>query len=650
MKRLNTLWFAAACALACGCSGSSTGERSGKRVIVLGFDGMDFGLTKELMEAGKLPNFTRAAATGGFSKLGTSVPPQSPVAWSNFITGMDSGGHGIYDFIHRDPETMLPYLSTSQLTSDGTSIEIGKYQFPLSGGDVELLRRGRAFWEVLENHGVETTVIRMPANFPPSGTASRELSGMGTPDLVGTYGTFSFYTSKLFAFSGEDISGGDVYEVDVFDNVVEAKIYGPDNPFLVEPVKLSADFTAYLDPQEPVAKLVVGDDERILKQGEWSDWVLVDFDMIPTQSLHGMVRFYLRSVRPDFELYASPVNYDPEDSDLPISTPESYAAELAEATGRFYTQGMPEDTRSVQEGVLTTDEFLAQAQIAGEELVEQYKYVLNQFQDGFLFYYFGNVDQVSHMMWLERDPGHPMYVPEDAKYAGLIERLYVGLDAIVGYTLDRIDEDTTLIVMSDHGFTSWRRAFHLNAWLKANGYLEVKDPNMANDPGMFVNVDWARTRAYGLGINGLYINVRGREKNGIVSPDKREALMEEIAAKLLAEIDPVTEKPAITKAYLREQVYEDRGELEIGPDIVVGYAKGTRGAGVDSLGAVGPQIFSDNEDEWSGDHLMDDEVVPGILLTNKPLAKTAPRLENLAAAILAEFDIDEPVPVSTKTP
>ncbi|MGH9337987.1 MAG: alkaline phosphatase family protein, partial [Vicinamibacteria bacterium] len=231
--------------LACGCSRGNGGgsASSGARVIVLGFDGMDYELTKKLMDEGRLPNFSRVAQSGSFGSLETSIPPQSPVAWSNFITGMDSGGHGIFDFLHRNPETLVPYFSMSQVSAGGTTLKLGRYQFPLSGGSSELLRRGRAFWEVLENHGISTTIVRMPANFPPSGTASHELSGMGTPDLRGTYGEFSFYTSKLFAFAGEDIAGGAVYEVDNYDGVIQAKLYGLDNPFLIEPEKLASEFT-----------------------------------------------------------------------------------------------------------------------------------------------------------------------------------------------------------------------------------------------------------------------------------------------------------------------------------------------------------------------------------------------------------------------
>ena len=627
------------------CGSDESGEPTGPRVIILGFDGMDHALTAKLMSEGRLPNFSRVAERGSFSPLATSVPPQSPVAWSNFITGMDSGGHGIFDFVHRDPETMFPFLSSAETHAGGTTIKIGKWQIPLSGGSVELLRRGQAFWEVLEDNGIETTIIRMPANFPPSGTASRELSGMGTPDIIGTYGTFSFYTSELFAFAGEDISGGKVYEVDVFDDVVEAELYGPDNPFLVEREKVAAPFTAYLDPEESLAKVVVDTEEVVLAVGEWSDWVPVDFELIPTQGLRGMVRFYLKQVEPDFELYATPINFDPYEPAMPISTPASYAADLAEASGRFYTQGMPEDTAGLMEEVLTAEEFLDQSRIAGTENIEQYKWVLDQFRDGLLFYYFGNVDQISHMMWRSRDPDHPAYDAEkDARFSGVIDELYRGLDEIVGYTLERMNDDDLLVVMSDHGFSSWRRSFHLNAWLHENGFLAVRDPNMEDDPGIFANVDWTGTQAYGIGINALYINLRGREKWGIVNRSEREAVMDAIAEKLLSAIDPETGEPAVTKVYKREEFYKDRGQLEIGPDLVIGYAKGTRGSNESALGAVGKEVYNDNTGVWSGDHAMDHEAVPGVLLTSRPLKKEALRLENLAAAVLAELGVEEEFP------
>jgi predicted AlkP superfamily phosphohydrolase/phosphomutase len=640
MRRI--VWIAAAAALvvsALACSGSPS---AGARVIVLGFDGLDPALVSDLMARGKLPNFARLAERGTFSPLGTTIPPQSPVAWSTFTTGLDPGAHGVFDFIHRDPQTMTPVFSTARTEAGGMSLNVGKYQFPLSGGSTELLRTGRPFWDLLEEHGIETTVIRMPANFPPSGTATRELTGMGTPDVLGGYGTFSFYTSEPFAFGGQTLSGGRLYSVDVVNGVVRTVLEGPDNPLLRTPQKLRAEFTAYVDESRKYAKVVIGTEERLLRVGEWTDWLPIEFEMIPTQVLAAEARFYLKKLEPYFELYVSPLNIDPMAQAMPVSTPPEYAEELARATGRFYTQGLPEDTKGLRTGVLTSDEFLGQAQIAGDENRRQFRYVLDRFDSGFLFYYFGNADQVSHMMWRPRDPGHPAYdAAKDARHERVVEERYDELDAVVGEALDRIGSGDLLIVMSDHGFTTWRRSFHLNSWLRDNGYLAVNNPDREDDPGLFGNVDWPKTKAYGVGLNGLYINVKGREVQGSVEPGEKAALVEEIGRKLLATIDPATGKPAITKVYPTATVYKAiTGNESVAPDMIVGYTKGTRGSDESALGGLPREVIVDNTDPWSGDHCMDHEAVPGILITSRPLRKPAASIQTLAASILMEFGIE----------
>jgi predicted AlkP superfamily phosphohydrolase/phosphomutase len=630
------LSFIIALGVVAGCQTSNASH--GRRVIVLGFDGLDYELTRDLIARGRLPNFAKLEQSGTFAPLETSIPPQSPVAWSSFITGLDPGGHGIFDFIHRDPATMVPYLSTTRTHAASMQVKVGRWQFPLVSGSVELLRRGRPFWEVLEQHGIQATIIRMPANFPPSGSATRELSGMGTPDLLGTYGIFSFYTSDPAALD-KTVSGGNIYRVRRAEGVVSGTLYGPDNPFLTEPEKVSARFSVYIDAQNPVAKIVAGTEERVLRVGEWSDWVPIEFSPMPLRRLRGMCRFYLKQVRPEFELYVSPINLDPFEPALPISTPKSYAAELARATGRFYTQGIPQDTNSLSAAVLSRDEFLAQARMADDEARRQFKHVLDGFKDGLLFYYFGNVDQVSHMMWRSLDPGHPAYDPRiDAKYRNVVEELYAGLDGVVGETLEDMGDNSTLIVMSDHGFTSWRRAFHLNSWLRDNGYLAVLDPRLEEDPGAFANIDWSRTRAYALGLNGLYVNLRGRERAGIVPAADREPLLAEITTKLLETMDATTEHPAIAKVFARDAVYRG-ADPQIAPDLIIGYARGVRSSNESALGGVPPYVMTDNASAWSGDHCMDPAVVPGILLTNRRLRSPAASLQHLAGAILAEFGI-----------
>jgi predicted AlkP superfamily phosphohydrolase/phosphomutase len=629
--------IAALAATVPGCARPAAGAGV-PRVIILGLDGLDYDLVTRMMKEGRLPGLSRLAKTGGFSALGTAIPAQSPVAWSDFITGTDAGGHGIFDFIQRKPATMTAYLSTSRTDPPTHVLRIGGWQFPLSGGKVELLRRGRAFWETLEAHGIPTTVIRIPANFPPSGTAGRELSGMGTPDILGGYGTFSYYTTDRLAFLGKQVSGGNVYRVEETDGVVRANIVGPDHPLKMTPEPLKTDLTVYIDPDRPAVKLEVGDEVRLLQEGEWSDWVPVSFDLMPTQHLPVEARFFLKRVRPHLELYVSPLNFDPLAPALPISSPASYAAELARANGRYYTQGMPENTGALTAGVFSPAEFLAQAKIAGQEVADQFPYVLRHFDRGLLFYYWGNADLISHMMWRPMDPGHPAYDPvKDPPFADAVPSAYEAADRLVTYALDHAGDDTLVIAMSDHGFTSWRRTFHLNAWLHQNGYLAVRDESLPAGMELLTNVDWTRTRAYGFGLNGMYVNLKGREKDGIVPASERDALLAELKAKLESTVDPATGKPAVGHLYLRDQTYSDGGQRAIGPDAVIGWAKGTRGADSSALGEVDREVLTDNDKPWSGDHEMDPPSVPGILATSRPLKRPARNLRELNASVLAEF-------------
>jgi len=631
------LLAACAVALAAGCGGGAH-VVAGQKVIVLGIDGFDHQLTRDLLAAGRLPNLARLAQQGGFTPLATSTPPLSPVAWSTFITGLDPGAHGIFDFIHREPDTLASFLSTSRTVPPGKILTLGPWQFPLSSGRVELLRGGEAFWEVLEARGIETTIVRMPANFPPSGKATRELSGMGTPDMLGTYGIFTLFSSKPDVFERRDVSGGVIQPIDVIDGVARGTIEGPSHPYRITPTPMAVDFAAHVDASGEAVQIVVGDETRVLEVGEWSSWVPVGLPLLPFQTLPGEVRFLLKSLTPYFELYVSPINLDPYAPALPISTPGYYAAELANAEGRFYTQGMPEDTRARNVEALTADELLAQARLTADETRRQFRYVLDQFRDGLLFYYFGHVDQVSHVMWRSLDPGHPAYTEADARYRAVIGDLYVEMDAVVGQAMAALGPNDLLVVMSDHGFAPWRRAVNVNSWLRDHGYLAVTDARAATAPGL-AGVDWTKTRAYAVGLNGVYLNLQGRESKGIVPPAEASRLSAEIAAAMEGTVDPATNTPAITKAFVTAAAFAGRAYPRIEPDIVVGYARGTRVASDSALGIVGPDVFSDNREPWSGDHSMDPAHVPGVLFTSRPLKVPADRLQELAASILAEFGV-----------
>jgi predicted AlkP superfamily phosphohydrolase/phosphomutase len=622
------------------CLQEATAER-GKSVVILGFDGMHWGLVRKMMAQGRLPNLKRLARQGMGQPLETSIPPLSPVAWSTFITGMDPSGHGIFEFTHRDPRTLNTYYATSRAHAAGAGFALGGWRLPLGQGKVELLRHGTPFWQPLHDRGIPTTIIRMPANYPPSGTADRELSGMGVPDLLGSLGSYTFYSSYLVREERTG-RGGHLIPLEVSGNVANAELIGPPNPLRRDPTELTLPFQLVVDPVDPVALLRVGGKELVLRVGEWSDWVPLSFYMAPTQYLHGQAIFYLRSVRPHVELFVDPIEMDPYSPNNPLSTPKGFAAELAEATGRFYNHTQPEQAEAAVDGTITRDEYLEQAKIVQDEEDEQFHYLLDRFDGGLFFHYWGYTDQVAHMVWRSLDPGHPTYDPkDDARFVDVLPRLYERADRTLGDALAKLGKDTTVVVMSDHGFTSWRRSFNLNTWLEREGYMKIglqaKEGHLAN---LWNNVDWRNTRAYSMGFNDLYINLAGREGVGIVPPAEKAALVNEIGSKLRRATDPATGKRIVNRVFVTEEVFDDGPYLSIGPDAVLGFSDFYHASWESALGKLDPEVVKDNSG-WTGDHAVDPAFVPGILFANHRLPRRVTGLKDLAAAILAEFGIQE---------
>jgi predicted AlkP superfamily phosphohydrolase/phosphomutase len=645
------LGAAASAAVGLGAGGSFVPKVFGKaaatkKVIVLGMDGLDHGLIKGWMEAGKLPSFRRLLANGGgFRPLRSSIPPQTPVAWSNFITGTDPGGHGIFDFLRRhpgnlDPSHFLDFSATETLPAKHT-IRIGSTIFPLSGGEVRNLRKGTAFWQAAEKRGIPATIIRMPSNYPPVPARGRTLSGMNTPDIKGTYGLFNYYTNESLQIIEEAAGGGRVHDVYVIGNRVEAKLPGPANSFRSGNPETVIDFRVFIDPVNPVAKIAIQGQEFILREKEWSGWKRVRFEFIPTQTVSGICQFYLKEVRPKFKLYISPVHVDPADPALPISTPASYAEELARRFGPFFTKGLPADTAALDNHVLDEGEFLAQDDVVLSESLEELDFELGRFEEGIFFYYFSSTDQRQHMFWRLIDPDHPSY---DAKLAGkygrTIEEIYVEMDRVLDRVLRKVDRDTLLLVMSDHGFNPFRRGFNLNTWLLQNGYLRLAKPWKQETTSFFDDMDWAKTMAYGVGLNGLYINEKGRESEGTVAPGpEKENLIREIARKLEALTDPKTGEKAILYAYVANDVYHGP-YVDLAPDIVLGFNRGYRISWQSPLGGFPKDVFVDNDKKWSGDHMTSPDVIPGIVLANRPIRAETPALYDITATVLGVFGID----------
>jgi predicted AlkP superfamily phosphohydrolase/phosphomutase len=537
---------------------------SAKKAILLGFDGLDPGVTERLMAEGKLPNFSRLKEMGGYARLRTTFPALSPVAWSTFATGVNPAKHNIFDFLNRSLRTYAPELSSAKVLRNS----------------VEMRRKSEPFWKILGRHAVSSTILRVPITFPPDEFNGRLLSAMCTPDLRGTQGTFSRFSER----SGE--------------------LIGPNSetiPFRVEGATLGIQGQTFA-----------------LRPGEYTPWIRLKFP-----SAHGIVRFLLTGTNADFSLYATPVQIDPENPALPISHPRYYAMYLAKLLGSFSTLGMAEDTWALNEHAIDQKDFLNQAALIQQEREAMFFSALEHTRRGVVACVFDTTDRVQHMCFGQAD---------------VIENLYRDMDRVLGRALEYVDGGTALFVLSDHGFCAFRRGVNLNSWLRQEGYLALE--NEGEESGEYLaGIDWGRTRAYTFGLGGLYLNVRGREAEGIVAPEDAEALGREIAAKLTHLMDDG--EVAIAHVYAASDIYKGP-YLGAAPDLIVGYAAGYRASWDAAVGKVTALVFEDNKKAWCGDHCVDPELVPGVLFSNRPIAAADPGIEDMAPTVLGLFGIQPP--------
>jgi predicted AlkP superfamily phosphohydrolase/phosphomutase len=628
----------------------------GKRVIVIGMDGMDPRLCTQLMDEGAMPNLASLRRNGGFSELGTTTPPQSPVAWASFITGANPGVHGIFDFIHRDPaKQCAPYYSAAQTISSKEGWEVGDHRIPLTFWPFQhapnhtLLRRhGTPFWDYLDAAGIQTWLYDIPANYPPSPSQHGHmccLSGMGVPDLLGTYGTYQYFSEDTYSFKND--GGGYRRPLMFDDHHATAILTGPHNTNLTKPAETHVVFEVYRHPTEPTARIEIQGQTIVLREGEWSDWRRVTFDVtmppfLPDAEVSGICRFYVQQVHDVFRLYVSPLNIDPSSpGDQRITEPEDFARDLSESLGLFATIGFQEDHKALSNGVFNDADYATQAEHVLAERLALLDHALAEYRDGLLFFYFSSTDLQSHMFWWDDDVPHPARSPAQAKYYNdSIAALYSRMDGVVGEVIERYGDSATIVVMSDHGFCSFRRQFNLNTWLRDEGYVQPRAcRSILLDPDH--PVDWKLTQAYGLGLNALYINLAGRERDGVVSPTEYEALLDELTLKLLAVRDPLNGQAVIARVDRGRSVYKG-DQVEHAPDLVIGYHRGYRASWATTLGHIGDGIVSENDSAWSADHCIAPELVPGVLFSNRPLRRLAPTLIDLAPTILSEFGIAAP--------
>jgi predicted AlkP superfamily phosphohydrolase/phosphomutase len=628
-----------------------------ERVYILGFDGMDPDVVDRLIAQGKLPNLAWMKRQGAMRRLGTTNPAQSPVAWSSFSTGMNPGKTRIYDFLRRNPATYYPDFST-------VTVQRGKFAMgflPTKAPRITNNRKGTTFWRIASTHGIKTVVLEAPIDFPPEELQNGVLlSGLGVPDIRGTMGTFSYYATNATG-AGDTEMGGKVARVKVDPNGrARSVVHGPRNPFAerdsegrIPDLMIPVEFQRVKGAR--ALRISLQGQNRVIREGQWSDWYRIRFTVAPMVTVYGIARFHVIETSPELRVYLSPINFDPRRPPVPISKPNRYSADVARRLGLYKTLGWPEDTWALNEEKIDEKIFLEDLNYSFDRQRAVVFDAVDRLDPDLFVTVFQGTDKVQHMFWRLIDPQHPMYNRRLAeRYGGAIDRTYMRCDSLVGQFLNRTRRDgrTTLLVVSDHGFSSFRKAVNINTWLVRNGYMTlskldpVRDRNLEDLFGrgtFWPNVDWSKTRAYALALGQIYVNLKGREARGIVkSGAEYAALKKDLIERFGALRDPDSGQRIVRKVYTREELYKGPyfGEA---PDLVVGFEEGYRVSWQTSLGGIPPDILEPNERRWSADHCsVDPAQVEGVFFSSRPIGATATRIVDVAPSVLAKLGVRPP--------
>ena len=463
---------------------------------------------------------------------------------------------------------------------------------------------------------------------------------MCVPDLLGSQGTFLLFTTRP---SGERFKeGGLRVPITLQGDRVETVIKGPENLFLEGSPPMEVPMRLSIDRAKQVVHVDLNGTTIDLAPGALSDWVTLTFHAAPGINVSGLTRMLVTETDPHLSLYLSPINIDPQKPAMPVSHPSFYSTYLAKRIGSFSTLGLAEDTWALNEGVTDDGTFLKQTYDIDREREAMFFAGLERLRKGSLVCVFDATDRIQHMFWRYIDKGHPAARGrEQAEHKDAIRELYKHNDALVGRVMEHLRDGDVLMVLSDHGFSSFRRGVNLNRWLLREGYLKLKD-GADGSAEWLRDVDWSGTKAYCLGLTGMFLNIRGREQHGIVEPGAGVAAAKaEIIRKLNGLRDEEKAEVGIREAFDTSTLYQGP-YLENAPDLLIGYNAGYRTSWDCATGVVSGPIFEDNVKPWSGDHCIDPRLVPGVFFCNRHVDDEEPALIDIAPTALRLFGVEPP--------
>jgi len=585
------------------------------KLVILGFDGVDPRLVERWIASGHLPNLARMKKQGTLCPLGTSSPPNSPVAWSSFATGSGPEKHGVFGFLRRDAKNYLPALAPYTIVPP---------RFGPAGASPPRAvshRRGSAFWQTLDRRGIPATLLFVPYAYPPPELShGRVLAGLGAPDLRFTNSSFTLYTSES---AEKMVAGGRVVQLTVAGSSIDTRLEGPRGP---GGKPLSVPLELRLDLRTKTLSVGMSGKREKLRVGGRSGWFPVSFEAAGLV-LRGRVRFHLLSLAKQLKLYASPIQIDPHAPALPLGAPPGWLEKAVGVHGGLPTVGWAHDTSAVNAGALPKEVFLADLLDTMQGRAELLYREIAARAAGLIVSVFTGTDRAAHMFYrdLKRKDGGPL------------RKVYSLMDRIVGRVARLLPPKTRLLVLSDHGFHSFDRMLHVNRWLESQGWF-TRSRQQA-EVRFLRGVSWKESVAYSLGNGQVYANLKGRESRGVVAPGAdRRKLLDDIRKRLLDLRDPVGGGRPVRAVY---DVY-DRAASDVrdrAPDLQLAFAPGYRSSWETSLGGapVGDALVA-NPKAWCGDHAASDfSQTPGFIASAQALSHDDPNLIDLANSVLHVF-------------
>ena len=557
------------------------------RTLILGFDSFDPTIFEEMAGDNQLPNLQKFMEHGGYSRLEVCSPPQTEVSWTSIATGTDPGGHGIFDFVHRDPATYLPYIS---ILPTKRSVLGEQFVPPYTA---------KTFFEEAAALGYPATALWWPAMFPARPELPvNTLPGLGTPDIRGQLGVGTLFTTE-----SEEKKKTRVIKLESNGkNSFKADLAGPNVPSKGGPRPLTTTLTLDI-LEEDLADLTINGQKIRLKPGKWSGIIELKFKAGLLVNIHAITQVILTNINGEVRLYSLPLQIHPLHSTWNYASSKSFAKKLWNNAGAYLTLGWPQDTTGLEDGCITNDQFLDLCQSIFDQRIRILNYLLDEFKEGLLAVIFDDLDRVQHMFFHDRKD--------------VVKDWYKRIDNFVGDIQNKISAwngKHRFLIMSDHGFSNYLYKVHLNRWLIEHGFLALKNDVRSGD---LTSVDWENTRAYSVGLNSIYLNVQGREGKGSVAPDAIEDILVEIKSKL-EDWTSANGDPVVDKVRLKHEMYSGPF-TRIGPDLVVGYAAGYRSSAETGLGKIPETIMEPNHDHWGADHCMDANIVPGVIFANRDL-------------------------------